>query len=263
MKRRSAPLPQKNDANSAILAQALIESYQVKRSGTCKGGQICVAPDIGRKGASPRVGSPVCFQIDRFRGDDHTRIAKIRIVFPPCLLKRQGFRAHDAKIGCQAQETLLGHAAERAAVIGHIFKPVARRGVMWMRSERQGDPDIDVRQKHLSASSSSSGCRGHSSDLRKLAKSSASKISAMRSLDSRKPPGCLDSTKGSLTRCLFPDLRCKRTPHDTVTGVPSGKATPRSSTITPSRTWPRYSMRQLLAAGASESRRVTCGGIEP
>jgi hypothetical protein len=46
----------------------------------------------------------------------------------------------------------------------------------------------------------------HSSDLRKLARSSASKIFAMRLLVSRKLPGCSDSTKGSLTRFFFPRL---------------------------------------------------------
>jgi len=131
-----------------VSGKPFVEGDQLVTSRSSKGSQERVVPNFGRKGLALCVAPPVRLDAGRFAGERDARIAEERVVHSPRVRQRHRFRAKCLRVRGQSEKSLLRQSAERAPFARQALEPVLGDRVMYVRFERQRQPQVDVRQKH-------------------------------------------------------------------------------------------------------------------
>ena len=133
----------------AVLPESLVECHQFQPCGPGESRQIRVVPHLGRERTPLCVLPPVRFDSDRLRDGYDLRILRHLILQQPRILQRDGVVLEYRRIRCQAEKALLRQTAEGAPLTTDRLEPRLCGRVVKVDLERQRQPDVNVRKKHL------------------------------------------------------------------------------------------------------------------
>src|SRR5208283_1379277 len=130
------------------LGKALVEGHQLESCRASESSQVSVAPEIRRKSRPPGECPPVDFDRVRLANESDTWIAQDPVVQVPCLTQGYRILVEDLGVGCESEEPLLRQPAKAELPGRQAVEPTLGVKVVEMDVERQGQPQIDVRQEH-------------------------------------------------------------------------------------------------------------------
>ena len=130
-----------------VPGEALVERDQFVVARHAERGQVRVVPDVRRECVAVSKGPPMRFNVGSFAGEGNPGIAQVRVVLLPGVDQCQDVFSNDFRIGCQSQETLLGHPAEEEQFVRQSIEPGFCGGMVDVRIERHRDPNINIGKK--------------------------------------------------------------------------------------------------------------------
>ncbi len=95
--------------NEILCGEPIIKGTrgQLVGTGTGKGCQECVVPNLGREGFALRAAAPEQLDASGFFGETDTSVATYGVVHFPCVGQRHSLRPKHPRVRCQSQKTLL------------------------------------------------------------------------------------------------------------------------------------------------------------
>lgn len=137
------------------LGEGFVGGDECVVAGECEGGEIGVHPKFGGGGVAGGEFFPLCFESGGFGGDGDAGVGEECLREVPCGGVGEGretVEAHDFFGGQQAEEGVVGGAAEQHGLAcGLGGEPVADGGVEMVLGEREGDPEIGIKEIHGSS----------------------------------------------------------------------------------------------------------------
>lgn len=131
------------------LAEPSVKRDQLKMGCASNGRQKCVAPRVRSKRQDLRVRSPQHFDIRWFIHKADAWIAQDCVVQSPSFGQRYGVLLEHAGVGRQTQKPLLSQAAKKERIFRPFLEPCHGGRMVDVNIEGPGQPQIDVREKHL------------------------------------------------------------------------------------------------------------------